>query len=292
VFRLGTTGKETILHKFSGGSDGFFPEALLVEDAAGDLYGTTIDGGPPPADAGTVLKVDKTGKETRLYSFTGGSDGCFPAPGVVLDAAGNLYGIAVQGGAAFCNSGYGVVFKLDTTGKLTVLHTFGVSDGAYPSSVLLLDSAGNLYGTTSAGGNSSACGPTGCGTVFRLSPLTNGSWTETVLYSFCSIDNCSDGEEPGGGLVRDSAGNLYGTTHFGGTSRCGGSGCGVVFKLDNHGQETVLHSFTGRADGADPSARLIRDKANNLYGTTFYGGDLNCTIGSGHGCGVVFKLTP
>jgi uncharacterized repeat protein (TIGR03803 family) len=161
VFRLDSTGKETALHRFKGTPDGFQPQPLLVEDMSGKLYGTTTVGGSS-GGAGTVFRLDKVGTETVLYSFTGGSDGCFPAPGVTLDAAGNLYGVAVQGGAAFCNSGYGVVFELDTTGALTVLHTFDGSDGAYPSSVLLFDSAGNLYGTTDGGGNSSECGSQGC----------------------------------------------------------------------------------------------------------------------------------
>jgi uncharacterized repeat protein (TIGR03803 family) len=116
-----------------------------------------------------------------LYSFTCESDGCTPYPGVVLDSAGNLYGSAFYGGAAFGNSGYGVIFKLDTTGALTVLHTFDLADGANPSSVLLFDSQGNLYGTTQNGGNSE-CGGTGCGVVFELSPQSGGGWLETVLY--------------------------------------------------------------------------------------------------------------
>src|SRR5580698_6257802 len=155
VFRLDSTGKETVLHRFKGTPDGFQPQSLLVEDTSRNLYGTTTLGGGS-GGLGTIFKVDET--ETVLYSFTGGSDGCFPAPGVTLDAAGNLYGVAVQGGAAFCNSGYGVVFELDATGTLTVLHTFEGGDGAYPSSVLLFDSAGNLYGTTSGGGTSAECG--------------------------------------------------------------------------------------------------------------------------------------
>jgi uncharacterized repeat protein (TIGR03803 family) len=288
VFKLDKTGKEQVLYRFTGGADGFDPEALLARDAAGNLYGTTLAG------IGNVFKIDKTGKLTVFYTFTGGSDGCFPASGVILDATGNLYGVAAQGGVGFCNSGYGTVFELDTTGKFTVLHTFDIGDGAYPGSLLLFDSAGNLYGTTSGGGNSFVCGSTGCGTVFELSPLGNGNWTETVLYSFCSLENCADGEEPGPSpLARDSSGNLYGTTGLGGTSRCGGSGCGVVFKLEPQGKEIVLHSFTGGADGQDPSLGVILDKSGNLYGTTFFGGDRNCApAGNRDGCGVVYKLTP
>jgi uncharacterized repeat protein (TIGR03803 family) len=286
VFKLDTSGRETVLHKFTGtNGDGFFPGALLVRDQAGNLYGTTANGGAH--GFGTVFKLDRTGKETVLYSFTCESDGCTPYPGVVLDSSGNLYGAAFYGGIAFGNSGHGVVFKVDTSGSETVLHTFGGSDGANPDSVLLFDSGGNLYGTTQNGGNSE-CGGTGCGVVFELSPQSGGGWTETTLYRFCSQSNCTDGEDPiAGPLVRDSAGNLYGTTYFGGTYDDG-----VVFKLDTTGKETVLHNFSGRTDGANSPAGLVVDKAGNLYGSTFNGGDLNCTIGGAPGCGVVFKLTP
>ncbi len=289
VLKLDGAGKETVLHRFKGTPDGFEPEAPLVEDTSGNLYGTTTVGGNS-GGLGTIFKVDKTGKETVLYSFTGGSDGCFPDTGVIFDGAGNLYGTAVQGGAAFCNGGYGVVFELDATGKFTVLYTFDGNDGAYPSA-LLLDSAGNLYGTA-GGGNSTACGSTGCGTVFELSPQGNGNWMETVLYNFCSLDNCADGEEPTGPLVRDSAGNLYGTTYFGGAYRnCNGEGCGIVFKLDTTRKETVLHSFTGGADGAGPSAGLIMDNAGDLYGTASFGARKEGECAP-DGCGVVFRLAP
>jgi uncharacterized repeat protein (TIGR03803 family) len=117
--------------------------------------------------------------------------------------------VAFEGGSAFCDSGAGVVFKIDPSGNETVLHTFGGADGADPDSVLLLDSEGNLYGTTENGGTSNGCGFSGCGTVFELSPQGNGTWSETVLYSFCSLSECADGEEPGTGpLVEDATGNL------------------------------------------------------------------------------------
>jgi uncharacterized repeat protein (TIGR03803 family) len=290
VFEIDKTGKtEKVLHKFTGDPDGFFPEALLVKDAAGNLYGTAYVGGN--FGLGAVFKINTTGKERVLYSFTGGADGCFPYPGVTLDTAGNLYGVTSLGGSGFCNSGYGVVFKVDTAGDETVLHTFEGSDGYDPDSVLLFDSKGNLYGTTAHGGSSLGCGNTGCGTVFELSPQSGGQWSETLLYSFCSLSNCTDGETPGTGpLVRDSAGNLYGTTAVGGTYRnCNGEACGVVFKLDTNGKETVLHSFTGGADGANPMAGLTRDSYGNLYGTTQAGGAI-CV--QSFTCGVVFKIAP
>jgi uncharacterized repeat protein (TIGR03803 family) len=290
VFGLDKTGKkETVLYKFKGTPDGFFPEALLVGDAKGNLYGTTYEGGS--FSLGAVFKVDPEGKETVLYNFTGGSDGCSPYPGVILDSAGNLYGVAVQGGDGLCINGHGVVFEVDPAGNETVLHTFGGgADGATPDSVLLFDSKGNLYGTTGYGGNAE-CGGTGCGVVFEMTPQSGGGWSESVLYAFCSLSNCADGESPGTGpLVRDSEGNLYGTTTFGGSSRnCNGDTCGVVFKLDTAGNETVLHSFTDGSDGAIPFAGLILDSRGNLYGTTAEGGSI-CI--QSFTCSVVFKITP
>lgn len=286
VFKLDNTGKETVLYKFPGFPSGSGPEALLAKDKAGNIYGTTYQGGA--SNFGTVFKMDKSGKEKVLYTFTGGADGCSPYPGVTLDRAGNLYGVTATGGAGFCNGGFGVVYKLDTSGTQTVLHTFGGPDGANPSSLLLFDSKGNLYGTTSQGGSSEVCGG-GCGTVFRLSP-DNGSWAENVLYSFCSLEGCADGDEPVGSLVRDAAGNLYGTTIFGGTFRnCNGDACGVTFELAANGEESVLHDFTGGADGAFPFGGLTIDSSGNLYGTT-QGGGARC-FGSSR-CGVVFKITP
>lgn len=285
AYRLTKTGKE-VFYKFQGTPDGYEPGALLTEDAEGNFFGTTALGGAN--GVGTVFKIDKTGRESVLYSFTGGADGCFPDQGVVRDTAGNLYGTTLQGGAGFCNSGLGTVYELNAAGNFTVLETFGGVDGAYPDSHLLLDSQGNLYGTTQNGGIE--CG-TGCGIVFELSPQMGGTWIETVLYDFCSLPQCADGESPDGGpLAMDLMGNLYGTSVFGGisTRQCNGT-CGVVFRLDVTGKETVLHSFTGGADGAFPTG-LIIDTSGNLYGTAQQGGDGACA--SPHGCGVVFELTP
>jgi uncharacterized repeat protein (TIGR03803 family) len=179
------------------------------------------------------------------------------------------------------------LFKLDTFGNnFTVLCGFGGSSGAYPDSPLLLDANGDLYGETAEGGNSTGCSD-GCGTVFEFS----ATGQETVLYSFCSLSNCEDGQGPGGGLVRDSAGNLYGITEFGGKYRnCNGDTCGVVFKLAANGTETVLHTFTGGTDGAFPAEGLVMDGTGNLYGTATSAGDLSCQ--PPYGCGVVFKITP
>jgi uncharacterized repeat protein (TIGR03803 family) len=282
VFKLSPGGTERVLYSFCSlppiCSDGFNPDAGLIADGAGNLYGTTFGGRVAllPATA-VVFKLSPTGTETVLHSFTI-SDGANPAAGLIADRAGNLYGTTYIGGAGVCvGFGCGVVFKLSPGGTETVLHSFTVSDGALPSAGLIADRAGNLYGTTRNGGAGSAptvCGGFRCGVVFKLSP----GGTETLLYSFCSLPSCSDGTFPEAGLIADRAGNLYGTTYIGGAA-----GNGVVFKLSPGGTETVLHSFTV-SDGANPAAGLIADRAGNLYGTTQLGG------AAGHG--VVFRLSP
>jgi uncharacterized repeat protein (TIGR03803 family) len=264
VFKLDTTGHETVLYSFPSGADGDNPFAGVVRDSAGNLYGTTYFGGP--SARGVVFKVDTTDHETVLYSFTGGADGGNPFAGVTLDSIGNLYGTTSSGvGTA------GVVFKLDTSGNETVLYSFtGGTDGGNPQAGVISDSAGNLYGTAYNGGTS------GRGVVFKLD--TTGH--ETALYSFTGG---ADGGNPYAGVIRDSAGNLYGTTLYGGSSNCQPYGCGVVFKVDPTGHETVLYSFTGGTDGGNPYAGVKRDSAGNFYGTTRSGG-------VAPGLGVVFKV--
>ena len=274
VFKLDPAGNETVLYSFTdtgSPADGLDPYAAPVMDTAGNLYGTTRDGGF--FGIGIVFRLDTSGHETVLHFFTG-SDGCCPTGGVIIDAAGNLYGTA-GGGGSF---GGGTVFKLDPSGNATVLYSFkGGSDGAAPAGGLIMDAVGNLYGTTGAGGSSNA------GTVFKLDPSGN----ETVLYSF---KGGNDGASPGlGSLIRDVAGNLYGTTPVGGSGPCTGAnqvlvGCGIVFKLDPADNETVLYSFTGSSDGAFPEAGLVMDTAGNLYGTA------SSFLALG-GFGTVFKLT-
>ncbi|HWY58352.1 MAG TPA: choice-of-anchor tandem repeat GloVer-containing protein [Terriglobales bacterium] len=273
VFKVDNTGTETVLYSFSGSPDGSYPGAGLIRDRAGNLYGTTIDGGlfTPLScfgGCGSVFKVDTTGAETILHSFTGGVDGAEPAAGLLRDAAGNLYSTTSLGGTFNA----GTVFKIDGTGRETVLHSFkGGADGSEPFGSLVVGSAGKVYGTTYKGGDV-ACRTRGCGhgTVSQL----DATGTETVLYSFAGTP---DGEYPYAGLVRDAAGNLYGTTEYGGRS-----GAGTVFKLDNSGKETVLYSFTGGTDGSGVLGGVIRDAAGNLYGTTLYGGDFDR--------GTIFKL--
>jgi uncharacterized repeat protein (TIGR03803 family) len=289
VFKLDKDGKATVLYGFKGHpTDGWEPTALLIEDSLGNLYGTTAMGGE--SDLGTVFKLNTRNKESILYNFKGpiggGGDGAYPGEGVIRDTAGNLYGGTAEGG----DDGKGTVFKVDSSGNESVLYSFsGGLDGAFETAVLVMDSTGNLYGTTSYGGYA-GCGYQ-CGSVFELI----GGVEETTLYTFCSLNNCEDGERPSAApVVRDKQGNLYGTTIFGGKYTCttNGLGCGVVFKLDTAGNETVIHDFTGGADGAFPAAGLLLDSSGVLYGTASQGGDLKCVQGNGQGCGVVFKITP
>jgi uncharacterized repeat protein (TIGR03803 family) len=262
VYRVDENGEETVLHRFNGnGVDGFSPGSGVVRDSSGNLYGTTGGGGT--FGIGTVFEVNASGKETILYSFSGGIDGGGPLAGLIMDSKGNLYGTAPFGGSGFA----GVVFQVDPSGSETVLYSFtGGADGGSPSAGLLLDSAGNLYGTTFGGGAN------GLGTVFKVTP----SGGETVLYSFTGG---ADGLNPdNASLIRDVAGNLYGTTAGGGAHSVG-----TVFKVDPQGVETVLHTFN-HADGHLPSGTLAIDSKGNLYGTTVYGG--------AYGGGVVFKIAP
>jgi uncharacterized repeat protein (TIGR03803 family) len=265
VFRLSPKGKFTLLHNFgAGGAGGADPVAGLVRDSAGNLYGTTFGGGS--VGPGTVFKLDKKNNFSVLHSFSG-PDGAQPTAPVILDSAGNLYGTTNSGGNSKCDngSGCGVVFKLDTEGNETVLYAFAApKNGKNPYAGLLRDSAGNLYGTTTAGGHANF------GTVFEVNP----AGSETVLYTFQTL---ADGDDPWSPLIQDAAGNFYGTTTTGGKGSCEDDTCGVVFKLDTNGNETVLYSFTGSSGGAHPLAGLIMDSAGNLYGTT---------------SGTVFKLDP
>jgi uncharacterized repeat protein (TIGR03803 family) len=266
--------------KLAPNADGSWTESVLynvgytfasvIFDAVGNLYGTSFYGGSYQGECfaqgcGFVFKLtpnsDGSWTESVLYNFDG-YDGNNPKAGLIFDAAGNLYGTTEGGGVCFyC----GVVFKLtpnsDGSWSESVLCSFGsnCTDGLNPQASLIFDAAGNLYGT--AGGGNSSCGGDGCGIIFKLSPQPDGSWIESVPYSFCSVKNCADGRSPNGNLIFDQAGNLYGTTSGGGIANC----CGVVFELtpksDGSWTERVLHAF--RSGG---SAGLIFDTAGNLYG--------------------------
>ena len=272
VFKLNKSGTKTVLFAFSG-PDGANPWADLVRDAAGNLYGTTTTGGSGNCNngsgCGTVFMISADGTETVLHSFAGGTaDGQTPFAGLLRDADGNLYGTTNAGGTA----GFGTVFELSATGTETILHNFAgyPTDGLYPQAVLVRDRSGDLYGTTLEGG------AYGYGTVFKLKKTGK----EKLLYSF---GRGTDGHNPAAGLVRDNAGNLYGTTQSGGGTGCNGNGCGTVFELTKTGIEKVLYSFDTANQGAVPFAALILDATGNLYGTTSNGGA---------GYGTVFKITP
>ena len=270
--------KETVLYNFTGGTDGGYPGyGDLTLDQAGDIYGTTQTGGK---SMGVVYELTPPGSwnlESVLYAFSGrDTDGAFPFNGVIFDNAGNLYGTTWAGGVG----GVGTVFELMYPGwtECTLNNFFNGNDGGYVNAGLIFDQSGNLYGATSGEGKNNG------GTVFELTPGANCSWTLDTLYSFThfSGDQCG----PRGTLAMDGAGNLYGTTY------CDGAyGYGNVFELTYpNWTYTSLHDFTGGSDGGNPVSNVVFDSRGNLYGTTYYGGDLNCD--GGYGCGVVWEITP
>jgi uncharacterized repeat protein (TIGR03803 family) len=267
VFKVAASGAETVLHSFAGGTDGQYPSSSLVQDTAGNLYGTTVSGGI--SGNGVVFMLTPAATETILHPFTGTPDGSAPAAGLVADAAGNFYGTTVSGGA----SGQGTVYKITPAGVETVLHSFAgpPADGSAPSAALTIDSAGTLYGTTLNGGAS------GLGIVFKLSP----GGVETVLHNFTGGQ--TDGAGPAASLLRDSSGNLYGTAYAAGMSSTG-----VAFKLSASGAETVLFAFDGHTQGRSPAAGMVEDAEGNLYGMTEFGGSGACELSA---CGLIFELT-
>jgi uncharacterized repeat protein (TIGR03803 family) len=225
-------------------------------------------------------------KEKVIYSFSGGSDGGDPHSTLIFDGAGNAYGTTIRGG----DLDFGTVFKLtpNSNGKWTetVLYSFlAGSDGKNPYGGVIMDSKGNLYGTTAAGGGGGVCAGDGCGIVFKLT-RSGKNWTESILYSF---QGGKDGWDPGGGLVSDPQGNFYGTTADGGTADgCNGQGCGTVYQLSpakgGQWKERVIHRFTNGKDGSRGSlGALVLDKGGSLYGVAELGGAL--------GAGTVFKMT-
>ncbi len=285
---------EKVLYRFHG-KDGRGGGSVVL-DSRGALYGATVYGGSacPGLGCGVVFQLTRDAKgkwhETVLHDFAG-TDGDNPVGSLVADKAGNLYGTTAYGGANGCTGlGCGVAFEL-VKGKggswtYAILHYFTgqEGDGLWPYAGMIFDSQGNLYGTTSGGGNYSACSNEGgCGVVFELTPDGKGSWAETVVYAF----DGSDGGGPDGKLTFDSLGNLYGTTYYGGAHQSG-----TVFKLTpgKQGQwtENVLHSFSyGTKDGDAPFNGVVFDTAGNLYGTTPSGG-----MNGPQGWGTAFKLTP
>lgn len=311
--------KETALYNFTGGMDGGNPFAGLTRGDDGNFYGAASAGGA--TGHGDIYKITPDGTITVLYSFAGGSDGSGPLSAPVLDSRGNLYG-TTQSAGGDCNCG--IVYRISPRGKETVLHRFtGQPDGYNPFASPILDSRGNLYGTTLSGG-------TFYGTVYKIAR----DGTETILYTF---QGDSDGENPYPGLTIGGDGNFYGATSFGGTHGFGtvfkltpdgtktilynfaggaldaaspsstpildqhgniyGTGkfgggncnCGAVYKIAKNGKETLLHSFAGDSDGFSPGYGLTRDEDGNLYGATTEGGSSNC---DNFGCGTIYTLSP
>ncbi len=267
-------GKTKLVYSFGGGSDGEYTDTELVMDKAGNLYGTSVQGGA--FGAGTVFQVTPTGVHTVLYNFTGGTDGGEPYKGVTLDAEGNIYGTAVTGGGGSCEGGCGVVFKLihmNGTWTQTVIHQFtGGNDGSGVGSPVAFDRHGNLYGTTPTGG------AFGLGVVYQLK-LEEGQWTLHVVHTFTGGSDGSGGSA--GKLLVSRAGNIYGVCTVGGVH-----GFGTVYRIsphEGHWHFTTLYAFKDQPDGASPYGGLVFDKRGNLYGTTYYAG--------ANDFGTVYKLT-
>lgn len=303
---VATSGQ--IIYTFAGGPDGANPMSDLVLDAAGNLYGTTQQGGA--SNCGTVFELIRTQsgwKHQILYSFRGTRsrvnvipDGCLPEAGLVFDRAGNLYGTTAFGGASleFCTEGScGTVFKLTPNSKggwsESVLYNFGgyTGDGQNPQSDLVFDSDGNLYGTTPSGGVELRICFYACGTVFRLTPKSDGSWAESVIYQFAGPP---DGWDPSSPVVFDANGNLYGVTYEGGAATCYGYqgavvGCGAVYELSPNSTsggwtETVLYSFHhGQGTATFPASGLIIEKDGRIVSTSTLGGN---------GDGAFYELAP
>jgi uncharacterized repeat protein (TIGR03803 family) len=325
VFELSPSGTETVLHNFIytlNRSDGEDPVAGPIRDSEGNLYGTSLFDGT--SNYGTIYEIDSAGNETILHNFSGGAaDGAYPGFGnLIMDAAGNLYGTTEEGGAFST----GTVYEFSTSGVLTVLYSFtNGKDGGFPYASLVMDTAGNLYGTAIQGGNG---GSSGGGVIFRVSPNGSGGWVETVLHSF---KGGTDGKNPESGLTLSPAGHLYGVTGEGGSGGCGviyeagttggekvlygfsasgsGDGCGptgvvffqdgtlygttlsggafgqgTIFSISSTGVETILHSFNPSTDGGEPNAGVVRGPHGALYGTA--------SIGGANNEGTVFKIVP
>lgn len=289
--RVGSGWIETPVYSFGSLPDGQGPESRVIFGPDGALYGTTYQGGAN-ACCGTVFKLQPPAhscasvscpwRETILYSFTSLADGAYPVGDLVFDRSGNLYGTTAGGGTGSCQVGCGTVFELSPNGNgawtKTTLHSFqgGAGDGASPDSALLIDSAGNLYGTTAVGGSYYCYSKPTCGTVFEMSPSGSG-WTETVLHVFT---DGPDGGNPAG-LVFDSEGNLYGAA----SSGPGEFGAGTIFELTPYqgGGWTFTVSYTFSDIGVSFPNAPTMDAAGNIYGGSQNGGV--------YGTGAAYKLT-
>ncbi len=267
VYKIAGDGTKTKLHAFHGNADGSYPTGNLIMDGAGTLYGVTTEGGLDDAQGfGTVFKITSDGTKSTLYVFQGQGDGGYPYGPLAIDGAGNLFGATLSGG-----TGEGVVFKLTPDGTQSVLHAFGgTGDASDPETGVVIDAAGNLYGTSYGGGAFNR------GAVYKVAP--DGG--ESVLHSFSAGGG---GYRPQAGVILDGDGDLFGTDNIGGNGKCGGHGCGTVFKLAPDGTETVLHVFRKKY-GDLPAAGLATDSHGNIFGTTEKGGASDW--------GVVFRIRP
>lgn len=258
VFKMTPAGIVTVLYAFTGGADGGSPLGALIQATGGNLYGTTYSGGA--ANKGTVFSVSLSGAFSSIYSFTDNPDGANPRAALIQATDGNLYGTTQFGG----QRGRGTVFGMTPAGAVTLRYSFeGSVDAAYPYAPLIQGTDGNLYGTAYAGD---------VATFGRVFKMTLGG-TVTILHTFLSG---SDGASPLSALVQANDGNFYGTTHLGGSSNLG-----TLFKMTPDGTVTIIKSFTGGDEGANPDAALIQAADGKLYGTT--------RVGAG-GHGTAFQL--
>jgi len=285
---LHADSKEQVLYSFEEDDNGAYPEAGVIRDSQGNLYGTAnlagADGG------GTVFELTPHAGGwtfTLLHTFDVNNDGGYPRTGLLLDKSGNLYGTTSIGGP----SDAGTLFELSPNGggwTYQVIHDFDGTDGDSPSGDLVSDGKNTLYGVTGGGGGSKVC-TFGCGTVFQLKRV-GSAWKYKILYAF---QGGADGSGPIGTLARDRAGNFYGMTALGGSAQCSG-GCGTAFKLSltakGKWKKTTLPALADKKHGWFPYGGLTFGRAGNLYGTTGLGGNLNCN--PPNGCGIVFQLTP
>jgi uncharacterized repeat protein (TIGR03803 family) len=282
VFKMTPSGTVSVLHAFTGGTDGTYPYAALIQATDGNFYGTTIGGGSTNCNSygcGTVFKMTPSGIVTVLHAFTGeATEGTAPEAPLIQATDGNFYGTTYYGGGTGCNDrgieGCGTIFKMTPAGTVTVLHAFigGTTEGAYPHAALIQATNGNFYGATGNGGGTGCYyyDTSGCGTVFKMTP----GGTVTVLHAFTGG---TDGAGPAA-VIQANDGNFYGTTASGGASNAG-----TVFMMTPSGTFTVLHEFSGTTDGTNPLSPLIQATDGNFYGTTFRG-DSNV--------GTVFMMTP
>lgn len=289
IFKLNAGGKETVLHQFSGLANGASPVAPLTRDAAGNLYGVTKEGGIPSSTLayghGVVFKITPQGQFSVLHKFAAsGAEGALPSGPLTIDSAGNLYGTAAQGGnLSSCSNGCGVVFKVTSKGVFSVLHAFTETDGFLPRGNLILDSAGNLYGTTTDGGPDGGFNSS-YGVLFELTP--HGQYA--VLSAFDSgvcFDDCAPSY-----IVRDSAGNFFG---IGYDIDSGGFNNGGIFEVTPSGTQSVVNNLcfgvdTACPNGAEPFGQIV-ESAGLLYGTAETGGG---ATQQEFGQGVVYEQDP